>query len=239
VICLPFIYRIGGFINSCYRESKGTLDVRAIQDDKGNTRQVFVASRRIEPFEEHLYPYSYHKEAGGWMTGGQDEPIPRDFSLCIAHLRQEWSRQEKAWPCKSKLGADMATQSEYSQAVPCLHCQEPMLPDLLRREAAMLTDFSFTLVKAAFDVMQTGEKLHEFRENTEYWQARLLEGDDFKKFNHLTFINGMQKDSPRFKARHVSTCYVDSVNERYSNGFVLHKPHKPNGYFCITFELIE
>ena len=105
----------------------------------------------------------------------------------------------------------------------------------------MLPDFSFTLHGEAFDVMKTGEKLKEFRENTDYWRARLLNADgSFRKFKHLTFINGMTKArNKRFKARWVSTCYVDSVNESYTNGFVLEHPHQANGYFCITFELIE
>ena len=148
------------------------------------------------------------------MTGGEGrKPTLREFEECLVHLRRQWEREGRARPCKSKLGAEMATQSEYSQAVPCLHCQEPMLPDLLPREAAMLPDFSFTLHGEAFDVMKTGEKLEEFRENTDYWRARLLNADgSFRKFKHLTFINGMTKDrSKRFKARWVSTCYVDSV----------------------------
>jgi hypothetical protein len=108
------------------------------------------------------------------------------------------------------------------------------------REAAVLPDFSFVLVKAAFEVMKKGEKLEEFRDNTEYWRARLLEAHDkFRQFKHLHFINGRRKDSRQFTARYVSTCFVDFVHKQYSNGFVLHKPYRRNGYFRITFELME
>ena len=104
----------------------------------------------------------------------------------------------------------------------------------------MLPDFSFVLVKAAFEVMKKGEKLEEFRDNTEYWRARLMEAHDkFRQFKHLHFINGRRKDSRQFTARYVSTCFVDFVHKQYSNGFVLHKPYRRNGYFRITFELME
>ena len=57
-----------------------------------------------------------------------------------------------------------------------------------------MPDFSFVLVKAAFEVMKKGEKLEEFRDNTEYWRARLLEAHDkFRQFKHLHFINGSDR----------------------------------------------
>ena len=65
----------------------------------------------------------------------------------------------------------------------------------------MLPDFSFVLVKAAFEVMKKGEKLEEFRDNTEYWRARLLEAHDkFRQFKHQDAIACMTQKSETCRA---------------------------------------
>ena len=53
-----------------------------------------------------------------------------------------------------------------------------------------------------FNVMQVGEKLVEYRVNTPYWRARLLQKDkSFRKFKEVEFSLGYQTNRRTFRAR--------------------------------------
>jgi len=54
-----------------------------------------------------------------------------------------------------------------------------------------------TLKKKWFDLIKSGEKKSEYREDKPYWQKRLLDGEDIPKvFDIVRFKNGYAKDSP-------------------------------------------
>ena len=90
-----------------------------------------------------------------------------------------------------------------------------------------------------FNVMQVGEKLVEYRVNTPYWRARLLQKDkSFRKFKEVEFSLGYQTNRRTFTARVDNMAYVDHVHESYSNGLKLRWPHKHNGYIAIWFTII-
>ena len=54
-----------------------------------------------------------------------------------------------------------------------------------------------TLKKKWFDLIKSGKKKVEYREDKPYWQKRLLDGDGIpKEFDIVRFKNGYAKDSP-------------------------------------------
>jgi hypothetical protein len=54
-----------------------------------------------------------------------------------------------------------------------------------------------TLKKKWFDLIKSGDKKLEYREDKPYWQKRLLHGDDTPRaFDIVRFKNGYAKDSP-------------------------------------------
>lgn len=52
-----------------------------------------------------------------------------------------------------------------------------------------------TLKKKWFNLIQSGEKNVEYREDKPYWQKRLLNGTQGKHFDIVRFRNGYSKDS--------------------------------------------
>lgn len=54
-----------------------------------------------------------------------------------------------------------------------------------------------TLKKKWFDLIATGEKKQEYRENKPYWQSRL----HGKTFNEIHFRNGYAKDAPFMRVK--------------------------------------
>ena len=54
-----------------------------------------------------------------------------------------------------------------------------------------------TLYKKWFDLIASGEKTEEYREDKPYWQKRLLEPDGFPKmFDAVNFRNGYSNHAP-------------------------------------------
>lgn len=60
-----------------------------------------------------------------------------------------------------------------------------------------------TLKKKWFDLIASGEKVHEFRECTPYWEKRLLHGPDGKpnEYDEIHFRNGYSKNSPFMRVK--------------------------------------
>tara|TARA_Y100000389_G_scaffold148682_1_gene147856 strand:+ start:393 stop:857 length:465 start_codon:yes stop_codon:yes gene_type:complete len=92
-----------------------------------------------------------------------------------------------------------------------------------------------TLKKLPYEVMVTGEKKYEYRDNINYWTSRFYENGEVKKYiKYLTFSHGYKKDRPTFKVEFKGIEIVDEVNEYYSNGFKVNYPYKKNGYYKIS-----
>jgi len=90
-----------------------------------------------------------------------------------------------------------------------------------------------------FNVMEEGEKLVEYRDNTPYWRSRLLQKDgSFRKFKEVEFSLGYQTNRRKFRARVDHMAYVDHVHESYSNGLKLSWPLKHNGYIALWFTIL-
>jgi len=54
-----------------------------------------------------------------------------------------------------------------------------------------------TLKKKWFDLIASGQKTEEFRQDKPYWAARLLDNNNTPKhFDEIYFRNGYSKDSP-------------------------------------------
>ena len=77
-----------------------------------------------------------------------------------------------------------------------------MHPSLERRQKEMKI-LHLTLKKKWFDMIASGEKKEEYREDKPYWRKRLLlRGDcvdDIRLFHVVEFRNGYRKDSPRMR----------------------------------------
>ena len=54
-----------------------------------------------------------------------------------------------------------------------------------------------TLKKKWFDLIKSGEKKHEYRQDKPYWRKRLVdENGEGKHFDIIQFRNGYSKDAP-------------------------------------------
>ena len=59
-----------------------------------------------------------------------------------------------------------------------------------------------TLKKKWFDLIASGEKIHEFRQIKPYWEKRLLD-EQYNpiKFDEVRFRNGYKKDAPFMRVK--------------------------------------
>ena len=90
------------------------------------------------------------------------------------------------------------------------------------------------LKKEPFEVMRTGEKNEEYRENTSYWRSRLYEKDGTpKNFKYVEFSNGYQKNRPQFMVEFKGIEIIDEVDKSYSTGLKVNYPYKKEGYIKI------
>lgn len=79
-----------------------------------------------------------------------------------------------------------------------------------------------TLKKAPFDVMVTGEKLEEFREESKWITSRLFNKDGSPKhYDRIEYVNGYGAHRPRFITDFKGVKRVDQVNKTYSNGLTV------------------
>ena len=90
------------------------------------------------------------------------------------------------------------------------------------------------LKKEPYQVMVSGEKKVEYRDNTPYWTSRLFNKDGTtKEFQYVEFSNGYRKNRPQFKVEFKGVEVIDEVKEVYSNGFRVNYPYKKEGYYKI------
>lgn len=54
-----------------------------------------------------------------------------------------------------------------------------------------------TLHKKWFKEIAAGDKVFEYRKIKPYWTKRLMDGDKFKKFNEIHFVNGYGEHRPK------------------------------------------
>ena len=91
-----------------------------------------------------------------------------------------------------------------------------------------------TLKKEPFDVMITGEKRNEYRNNSEWMRSRLYDKMGKKRqYDLVEFTNGYGKDRPKFTVKFLGFEKIYKVNKKYSNGLVVFYPKCNNGYFKI------
>lgn len=85
-----------------------------------------------------------------------------------------------------------------------------MVPDLL------MTTLKLSINKKAFDVMVTGEKNEEFRDESKWILSRLVN----KKHEFIQFTNGYGKDRPVFVAKYLGYTSGEA-DKKYSNGLTV------------------
>ena len=70
------------------------------------------------------------------------------------------------------------------------------------------------LEKEPYAVMESGEKMVEYRANNRYWRGRIVG----KGITHVEFRSGYNPGRPRFTRRLASLAVVPAVDKCYSNG---------------------
>lgn len=99
-----------------------------------------------------------------------------------------------------------------------------------------------TLSKAPFEVMVTGEKKHEFREDSKWIKSRLFDqknGDAHKKYDLIKFTNGYGSECPYFIVPFISFWREYGAGEvfKYSNGLTV--TVKPGDWIIQFGEILE
>lgn len=99
---------------------------------------------------------------------------------------------------------------------------------------------SLVLKKDPYDVMVTGEKIYEYRNNTQYWRSRLYhKNGSTKDFKNVHFFNGYQKDRRHFLVEFKGFEIIDEVDIKYSNGLHVNYPYVKDGYIKIKLGDLE
>jgi len=94
-----------------------------------------------------------------------------------------------------------------------------------------LRTLRLTLKKAPFDVMVTGEKTEEFREDSQWIRSRLFNKDGSpRQCDQIEYVNGYGADRPRFTTDFQGFELLASVNRQYSNGLEV---QSDTPLFCI------
>ena len=83
-----------------------------------------------------------------------------------------------------------------------------------------------TLIKAAFDVMKTGEKTCEFRKASPRMMSRLLvngnPAEGLREYDEVLFVNGYSSSSPRFSRKYKGARFSRIKRTyTYSNGLTV------------------
>jgi hypothetical protein len=78
----------------------------------------------------------------------------------------------------------------------------------------------FNLKQEPFDVMVTGEKKFEYRDNTQHWRSRFFNKDGTQKhFDYVKFIHAYGSKNPFFYCKYEGLEIVKNVHVTYSSGF--------------------
>ena len=88
------------------------------------------------------------------------------------------------------------------------------------------------LKKKPFEVMQTGEKLEEYRKKSKWIESRLID----KKYDYVEFYLGYWKDRPSFKMKYNGYELISDIHKEYSNGL---KVDYDEEIYVIKLEHIE
>ena len=92
-----------------------------------------------------------------------------------------------------------------------------------------------TLKKKPFEVMKSGEKKSEYRENSKWIRSRLFNKDGTKrKYDYVKFTNGYGKTRPNFTVKFINFEKIFELKKTYSNGLVVNYPKNLNGYYKIN-----
>ena len=86
---------------------------------------------------------------------------------------------------------------------------------LERKLMCQMTTLKLSINKKAFDVMVTGEKCEEFRDESKWILSRLK-----KSYDYIQFTNGYGNERPVFIAEYLGHS-VANVDKVYSNGLVV------------------
>ena len=72
------------------------------------------------------------------------------------------------------------------------------------------------LKRKPFDVMRSGEKTEEFRDNTAYWRSRLLDKSTgrWRHFDYIEFSLGYHPTRPKFRVRFMGITLVSTVDRK-------------------------
>ena len=91
------------------------------------------------------------------------------------------------------------------------------------------------LKRRPFEVMRSGEKTEEFRDNTAYWRSRMLDESTgrWRDFDYVEFSLGFHPTRQKFRARFVGITLVSTVHRKYSNGLHVDYPFKRRRYIKI------
>lgn len=95
-----------------------------------------------------------------------------------------------------------------------------------------------TLKKAPFEVMVTGEKTFEIREQSSWINTRLFYPDGTPRtYDLIKFVNGYGKDKPYFIAEYKGFDNCNGITWTFSNGF--HLEFKEDRWFIYLGKIIE
>jgi hypothetical protein len=93
-----------------------------------------------------------------------------------------------------------------------------------------------SLFKAAFDIMVSGEKICEFRKDTDWMRSRLYTPNGTRKYyDAVEFTWGYGANRPRFTCKYLGHSFGHQRHE-FSNGLVVEA--NPNGIVLHLGEII-
>jgi hypothetical protein len=85
-----------------------------------------------------------------------------------------------------------------------------------------MSTLKLTLSKKPFEVMITGEKKVEYRNQSQWMKSRLFDKHgNPRKYSYVEFVNGYGKDRPRFTVEFKGVAVVERVYQTFSNGLTV------------------
>ena len=98
-----------------------------------------------------------------------------------------------------------------------------------------MTTLYLTLKKKPFDIMISGEKKFEYRNNSKWIESRLInsKNNEPKKYKYIKFTNGYGHNRPYFICEYKGFKKIYNIKKKYSNNFIINYPYSKLGYYCI------
>lgn len=101
----------------------------------------------------------------------------------------------------------------------------------------MTSVLKLVVSKKPFEVMQTGEKLEEFRNMSKWMTSRLYNKDASEKHYDLLQITwGYGKDRPSFTAKYNGFVIESDISRKYSNGLKIDINGTPTYVLNLSFD---